>query len=218
MKEKKKKKNPPIEIMPIIHPYNMNLERYINNLREIMGEIKILGLGGLIGFLKINDQLGLMRFLIYMRKKFPKAFIHCFGLGSKVRNIAYLCGMDSADSTYWIKDSMRSRLRIPFSNNFNLKSNYVKKAELTESECDCEICRLGEDNVILNSFTLENEWGKINRIHHNLRVSQLEIRNLRSFCPKDLKKTNLWEEYNVIRQIKDDVINERENSNVNFLF
>ena len=209
-------------ILPVVHGHSSEMLDYaINNIQNIIGEIpKALGIGSLVPMVKSirnSGQTGgkknFINLLIHLRRKLPNTFIHAFGIGGTMAYLAFLCGVDSIDSTGWILKASRGAIQLPgISDRFLQKKPHNRpylvsnrkirgtKREINEVDlfmkCKCPVC---SDYTIDGKWTKKdwykkrgdfdqyNEESRMKRVIHNLWLYQNEL----NLIKKSIRKNNL---------------------------
>ncbi len=207
-------KNDNFSILPVIHGHNFKMIDYaIKRIRNVLNEpIKAVGIGSLVPMLKTvknSDNAGgkenFIRILLYLRKKLPNSFIHAFGVGGTMSYLAYLCGIDSLDSTGWILKASRGVIQLPGISDRFLKKKSHSRPYLIENrsisgseeiinekkifmECECPVCSKYRENgkwnytdwiKKRNDFDKYTKESRMKRVIHNLWLYQNELKNIR---------------------------------------
>lgn len=197
-------------ILPVVHGHNSEMLDYaINKIQKFIGEIpKALGIGSLVPMVKSMQNSGqtggkknFINLLISLRKKLPDTFIHAFGIGGTMAYLAFLCGVDSIDSTGWILKASRGVIQLPgisdrflkkkphgrpfLINNRKIRGSTKKTNEIEMfMKCKCpaciSYCRNGswsEKDWYLkrNDFDQYTEESRMKRVVHNLWLYQNEL-------------------------------------------
>lgn len=119
-------------IMPVIHGYTLSaLRRACRDVRSIVAEPAIVGLGSLVPLIKavhlgegfryrratgeIGNHVSYITDAIKLvRDEFPEALLHVFGVGGLTTMlIIYAAGADSLDSTTWRIKAAFGAIQIP---------------------------------------------------------------------------------------------------------
>lgn len=106
-------------LLPVIQGYDIRLlNHFLNHLISIIrsyngGCVDYVGIGGLVPLSQRCDER-LIKVISYIREKLPKAYIHCFSLGSPLMMlIAFYCGADTVDTQGWIKGAAFRAINLP---------------------------------------------------------------------------------------------------------
>jgi len=206
-------------ILPVIHGHNKKLLDYaIKKIQDIIGDApKALGVGSLVPMVKsikgsanTGGKKNFTNLLIYLRKKLPNTFIHAFGIGGTMAYLAFLCGVDSIDSSGWILKASRGVIQLPgVSDRFLRKKSHNrpylienrkikgKNSRINEIElfmkCECPVCLEYNDNGNWNhkdwikkqdDFDQYTEESRMKRVIHNLWLYQNELRLIKQAIKK----------------------------------
>ncbi len=198
-------------ILPVIHGHDIKKLNYaISGLENIIGELpKALGIGSLVPMVKAvrnssstGGKKNFVKILMYLRKKLPKTFIHAFGIGGTMAYLAYLCGIDSIDSTGWILKASRGVIQLPgisdrflkkklHNRPFLMKARKIKGSKNIVNEvdifmrCQCPVClnygntdSWSEKNWLKKreDFDQYTEESRLKRGIHNLWLYQNELK------------------------------------------
>lgn len=206
-----------ISVLPVIHGYSTKYLDYgIKQIRNLYkkynltdGSIPAIGIGSLVpmaksisGSGKIGSRWNLFNLLLELRERLPNTFIHAFGIGGTTAYLAFMCGVDSLDSTGWIQKTAYGTIQLPgisdrflepkthnrpyLINNRHLNGQIINEIDMF-MKCKCNVCW----NYFNNNWT-ENDWkkkqedfrqytteSKLKRVIHNLSLYQSEINEFR---------------------------------------
>ena len=116
--------NSKVPLMPVIHGYSLNeLEKACSDIKKIDDDPKLIGLGSLVPLI-FSTTAGSKRFpdcmqfvmqsVKLIRREFPDAMIHAFGIGSTLTmHLMYSVGTDSLDSTGWRIKAAYGMIQLP---------------------------------------------------------------------------------------------------------
>lgn len=176
--------------------------RRLENVKKIgFGSFSTGGVNGGVNYLN-EENIELLQFVVKEAKKYGLD-VHAFGIGGPTSvPILYQCGVDTFDSTGWIRSAGYGNVFFPFKSRLNIthqrdrSGGTVFREQLSELKSEtnhsCPFC---------NSFN-ELQEGREERILHNLVVMSemadliskysteelLDIMNPRSKYTKYLKK------------------------------
>lgn len=176
--------------------------RRLENVQKIgFGSFSTGGINGGVNYLN-EDNIELLQFVVKEAEKYGLD-VHAFGIGGPTSiPILYECGVDTFDSTGWIRSAGYGNIFFPFKSRFNIthlrdrSGSAVFREELSELKAEtnhsCPFCKSFED-------LQEN---REDRVLHNLIVMSemaedvgeystdelLNIMNPRSKYTKYLKK------------------------------
>jgi tRNA-guanine family transglycosylase len=195
-----------IALMPVIHGYSLKeIEKACKEIEKI-SDPQIIGMGSIVPILrslkssnltKIDKNSNSFKLLIQMisivRKKFPDAFLHAFGVGSaSTMHLMFTLGVDSVDSMSWRMKAAYGAIQLPgLSDRFVISKNRPKgRIPLTEfsllNKCNCPICKNIfnlEDRI--SAFSNLNNHTFYNRAIHNAFVLKNEERIFKIYVKKD---------------------------------
>lgn len=207
-----------ISILPVIHGYNaIGLDYAIGEIKRVnkkfnkdTEQIPAIGIGSLVpmaksltGSKKTGSRWNLFNLLLELREKLPNTLIHAFGIGGTTAYLAFLCGVDSLDSTGWIQKTAYGTIQLPgisdrFVNrrehnrpylikNRKMNGNTVNEVDIF-MKCQCSACK-----EFYKENWKENDWkkkqdafkeytqeSKLKRVIHNLSLYQQETWNIRN--------------------------------------
>ncbi|MHA1222503.1 MAG: hypothetical protein ACTSP3_04435 [Candidatus Heimdallarchaeaceae archaeon] len=177
------KENLDSELIPVIHGYSfLQLRNFSKKVKEIYKDNtncdpKWIGLGSMVPLLKLSHGVGsiprdsnrtslnsvefLFAAIAYIKKLFPKSFLHVFGVGgTTTMQLVYASGADSLDSVGWrLKAAHGAIQMLGLSDRFlSPRKNKSRKVLEVEYRKNFEECKCGIKPHTLeqldNSFTL----------------------------------------------------------------
>ena len=209
-----------ISILPVIHGYHSKMLDYaIQKLEDVIGgPITAVGIGSLVPMVKsvpgskfTGSKWNFLNLLLELREKLPDAFIHAFGVGGTMAYLAFLCGVDSIDSTGWIQKTAYGTIQMPgvpdrflekkehnrpylMENRKNRDGSFTDEIDLF-MRCKCEACLPYYTNdwknhkdlwySKQNAFKTYAEESRKLRIIHNLSIFQSEVLEMRKAIGED---------------------------------
>lgn len=131
--------------VPVI-PYGASGES-IRKTSELVRSPKVVGIGKLVPVLRPPIKYGelrkAIRFVLQIKKTFPRSRIHVFGLGGLYTILVFFLLVDSVDSSSWVHDARFGKVRLLGGNG--TYSTHPRKGlkHLTpkDYDCDCPICQ-----------------------------------------------------------------------------
>ena len=206
-----------IVLMPVIHGYTLEeIRRACNELKDI-ADPKFVGVGSLVPILrcmktselsKLNG-MNTIKFMIdaisIIRREFPDAFLHVFGVGSvTTMHLMFSLGVDSVDSMSWRIKAAYGAIQLPGTGDrFISPKNGRRQLEedyLLE-KCKCPICIDKSVSERKNALDNSNSNTFFNRAIHNAFVFKEEERifhevliknNTAEFIKERLKGTRYY--------------------------
>ena len=156
------------EFMPVVHGYTINdLKSACRQLRSILGEPTLIGIGSLVPLLKTSHLDNGFRYLRgngkngdhvtfisdalrLVRDEFPSSFLHVFGVGGTTTILpVFALGADSVDSVAWRLKAAYGAIQLPgISDRFlSDRPNSPKTRRVIEereapilANCGCPVC------------------------------------------------------------------------------
>ncbi len=189
-------KNGYLTLMPIIHAHSAaQAQRACADVREIVGEPSVVGIGSLVPLMRTHHDGRLLvresqtsqhhqssrhvalEVIKAVRVEFPKSFLHVFGVGgTTTMHLMFALGVDSLDSIGWRLKAGYGAVQLPGlgdrftgircrKNRTLLMDDEVAKAALLE--CQCPVC-LEHDSLEGRLTALDRSFD--NRALHNAWV------------------------------------------------
>jgi len=203
-----------IVLMPVVHGYTLReIKRACDELKDIT-DPKVVGVGSLVPIVRymktssISELNGMntIKFMIdaisIIRKEFPDAFLHVFGVGSvATMHLMFSLGVDSVDSMSWRMKAAYGAIQLPgVGDRFISPKNgrkQLKEDNLLE-KCKCPICINKSLSERKNALDNSKHSTFYNRAIHNAFIFKeeecafhkaLETKNVTKFLHERLKKT-----------------------------
>ena len=203
-----------IVLMPVVHGYTLEeIKRACDELKDITNP-KVVGVGSLVPIVRcmktsnISELNGVntIKFMIdaisIIRKEFPDAFLHVFGVGSvATMHLMFSLGVDSVDSMSWRMKAAYGAIQLPgVGDRFISPKNgrkQLKEYHLLE-KCKCPICINKSLSERKNALDNSKHSTFYNRAIHNAFIFKeeecafhkaLETKNVTKFLYERLKKT-----------------------------
>ncbi|MEW6424676.1 MAG: hypothetical protein AB1523_08000 [Bacillota bacterium] len=206
--------NGQIALMPIIHAHSAEeAHRACNDLRQIIKEPTILGIGSLVPLMRTHHDgrvVGKPSSLAFnqyhqssrhlavdiiktVRAEFPNTFLHVFGVGgTTTMHLIFALGVDSIDSIGWRLKAGYGAIQLPgIGDRFTGDKKREKRTLLKDDgkakeallDCQCPVCR--------EHATLENRLAALdksfnNRALHNAWVFVQEAAAFRTQVEADM--------------------------------
>ena len=217
--------NSKVPLMPVIHGYSLKeLEKACSDIKKIDDDPKLIGLGSLVPLI-FSTTAGSKRFpdcmqfvmqsVKLIRREFPDAMIHAFGIGSTLTmHLMYSVGTDSLDSTGWRIKAAYGMIQLPGVSDRHVKTRNNGRRHLDIAEkrilakCECPICN--GKNIEERMDILDENF--IPRAVHNAWVFKkeeeyfkdaLKERNTRKFLDKRLNKSYYSKSFNYLIDSKE---------------
>jgi tRNA-guanine family transglycosylase len=134
----------------------------------------------------------IVKMLLYLRKEFPDAFLHMFGVNSFIKLLnCYYLGVDSIDSATWRIASVYGDIYLP--NSIKRHKASLKRYTFTEKEkellkkCNCPICKDSNVDDVLKRFDMGGTNDGTARALHNYWI----VLKFKSFIDKLIKEEML---------------------------
>lgn len=201
-------------LMPVIHGYTIDdVKRACKEIKDITNP-KIIGIGSLVPLIKSMGTARLSRIngskpekliidvVTIVRKEFPDAFMHVFGIGSvTTMHLLFYIGVDSVDSVSWRLKAAYGAVQLPgVGDRFVTPSPGRKKlSEYSLLECcACPICKNKSIEEKINALDNASQHTFCNRAIHNAYVFKkeeeafqkaLQKERVHKFVKDRLKKT-----------------------------
>ncbi|MBC7092270.1 MAG: tRNA-guanine transglycosylase [Nitrososphaeria archaeon] len=167
-----------IPIMPTIHGYSKEeIDYSAKKLR--LDKPTMLALGSQAALLypfRVNKIEKIVDTILYVRRKFPNAFLHVFGLGSpRLVPLLFYLGVDSVDAKTWLWKAVRHMIYhngqiVCIKNDSYSWTPYFDGRDF---ECNCPVC----SKYGFEGLKGERNWR--NRAIHNAWKYQQEMKEIR---------------------------------------
>lgn len=159
---------PHLTVMPVIHGLTLRqIESSCETIHRRVGQPSVLGLGSLVPLITARYTNGPFRYdrrdgspgneatfiadaITLIRNRFPRAFLHVFGVGSTTTALVILAlGADSVDSASWRTKAAYGKIHLPGMSDRYLRQNRNGRNDhpaLNGDErevlraCQCPIC------------------------------------------------------------------------------
>jgi len=144
-------------LMPILHGYTLRkLKNACKEIKKIDPEPNLIGLGSLVPLIfrtkGMHNFDNSMKFVVdaimIVKKEFPNAFLHVFGIGStNSMHLIFSLGVDSLDSTGWRLKAAYGRIQLPGIGDRYVKKHSNNRRVINEKEkrvlasCKCPVCK-----------------------------------------------------------------------------
>lgn len=145
-----------IVLMPVIHGYTLKeIKKACHEIKKIT-DPKFVGIGSLVPIIRnmktsnisklngINTIEFMIKKILTVRKEFPDAFLHVFGIGSvATMHLMFSLGADSVDSLSWRMKAGFGAIQLPgIGDRFISPNNGRKRLEedYLLKKCECPIC------------------------------------------------------------------------------
>jgi len=166
-----------LTLMPVIHAHSVaQAKKACTDLREIVGEPVVLGVGSLVPLMRVHRGKLAVEIIKVVRAEFPKTFLHAFGVGgTTTMHFMFALGVDSLDSVGWRLKAGYGAIQLPgLGDRFTGNRRWENRTLLIEDEkakrallsCRCPICqehstvekRLKALDKSFNNRALHNAW------------------------------------------------------------
>jgi len=239
-------------ILPVIHGHNSETIDYaIEKIKKVIGgPPSAIGIGSLVPMVKSVQNSGntggkknFVNIIQYLRKELPNTFIHAFGIGGTMAYLAYLCGIDSIDSSGWILKASSGVIQLPGVSDRFLKKKPHNRPYLIKNrkmrgtkkilneidlfmKCQCPICiKYGKGSNWsqkdwLNKrddFDQYTEESRMKRVVHNLWLYQNELKLIK----QAIKRKNIIEfigkrlQNSIYKGLFQDIIKKMDSNQIN---
>ncbi|MEM2125660.1 MAG: hypothetical protein QXQ53_04615 [Candidatus Methanosuratincola sp.] len=193
-------------LMPVIHAYSAaQVRKACVELRQIVGEPNIVGVGSLVplmrthhdGKLLTNGNYRSSRHLAIevikaVRVEFARSFLHVFGVGgTTTMHLMFALGVDSLDSIGWRLKAGYGAVQLPglgdrFTGNRYRKNRTLLVKDKVAKEallaCQCPVCQ-EHDTLERRLMALDQSFN--NRALHNAWVFIQEAKAFREAAKAD---------------------------------
>jgi len=193
-----------LTLMPIIHAHSVaQAQKACTELREIIGEPVIVGIGSLVPLMRTRHDGGLLtehqssrhlavELVRTVRNEFPHSFLHVFGVGgTTTMHLMFALGVDSLDSIGWRLKAGYGAIQLPglgdrFTGNKHRRNRTLLIEDMVAKEalleCQCPVCQ--------EHGTFEKRWMALdrsfnNRALHNAWVFVQEVNAFREWVKAD---------------------------------
>ena len=206
-----------IVLMPVVHGYTLEeIKRACNEIKDIT-DPKVIGVGSLVPIVRYMKTSNLsklngvsaIKFMInaisIIRKEFPDAFLHVFGVGSvATMHLMFSLGVDSVDSMSWRMKAAYGAIQLPgIGDRFISPNNGRKqlKEDYLLNKCKCPVCINKSLRERKNALDNSKHGTFYNRAIHNAYIFKEEERafhralvenNMAKFLKKRLKGTKYY--------------------------
>lgn len=176
--------------VPVIHA-GIFLEEFIKELKDMDRDLKKIAIGGLVPHMllsKNGSRNVVLTSLRHIRKEFPNAKIHVFGIGGVTTiHILKLLEIDSFDSIGWRVRAARGIIQlkgmgerqVAYLGSWKVPPISKKDKELLK-KCKCPICSQSKQSLLKKNKSIGFEA----RAVHNVFVLKQEIDRINSFKSK----------------------------------
>jgi len=206
-----------IVLMSVVHGYTLEeIKRACDEIKDIT-EPKIIGLGGLVPIVRCMGTSDLSKLngvntikfmadaISIIRREFPDAFLHAFGVGSvATMHLMFSLGVDSVDSMSWRMKAAYGAVQLPGIGDRFISPNNGRK-QLKEdhllNKCRCPVCIGKSLKERKNALDNSKHGTFYNRAIHNAYVFKEEEKafhraltenNTVKFIKKRLKGTKYY--------------------------
>lgn len=178
-------------LMPVIHAHSVvQARKACADLRQIVGEPNIVGIGSLVPLMRTHHDGRLLASENYqssrhlavevikaVRTEFPRSFLHVFGVGgTTTMHLMFALGVDSLDSIGWRLKAGYGAVQLPGLGDRFTGSRYRRNRTLLIEdkvakealiECQCPVC---QEHNALEERLMALDQSFNNRALHNAWV------------------------------------------------